>query len=168
MIEMNVAGIALDASSRIPIVMLKDASERRVLPIWIGQNEAKSILIAMEGQTSPRPMTHDLFSTFIEEWDIQLEKIVIHALEDSTFFAVIFCKQGDEVKQIDARPSDAIALALRCDAPIWVMEGVIADASWPVDQEADAAEQEEFKHFIDHIRPSDFQQSLGDSGAASD
>ena len=160
---MNVAGIALDASSKIPIVMLKDASERRALPIWIGQNEAKSILTALEGQTSPRPMTHDLFSSVLETWDIELEKVVIHALEDSTFFAVIFFKQGDEIKQVDSRPSDAIALAIRRDAPIWVMEGVIADASWPVDQEADAAEREEFKQFINQIRPSDFQQSLGDS-----
>ena len=168
MIEMNVAGIALDASSRIPIVMLKDSSERRALPIWIGQTEAKSILTALEGQSTPRPMTHDLFANFIEAWDIELEKIVIHALEDSTFYAVIFCKQGETVKQIDARPSDAIALALRCDAPIWVMEGVIADASLPVDQDADAAEREEFKQFINQIRPSDFQKSTGDSSATSE
>ena len=151
MIEMNVAGIALDASSRIPIVMLKDASERRALPIWIGQNEAKAILSVLEGQKAPRPMTHDLFSNFLHEWNIDLEKIVIHGLEDSTFFAVIFFKQDDTVKQMDARPSDAIALSLRFDAPIWVMEEVIADASLPVDQDADAREQEKFKEFIEQV-----------------
>jgi uncharacterized protein len=159
MIEMYVTGIVLDASSRIPIVMLKDALGRRALPIWIGQNEAKSILSVMEGHQAPRPMTHDLFSTFMDEWEIELEKIVIHGLEDSTFFAVIFFRQDETVKQIDARPSDAIALALRFDAPIWVMEEVIADASLPVDQDADAREQEKFKQFIQQIRPSDFQQS---------
>ncbi|MEM9136834.1 MAG: bifunctional nuclease family protein [Cyanobacteria bacterium P01_F01_bin.42] len=168
MIEMNVAGIALDASSRIPIVMLKDASERRALPIWIGQSEAKAILTVLEGQNAPRPMTHDLFTNVLNDWGINIEKIVIHALEDSTFYAVIFFRQDEIVKQMDSRPSDAIALALRCNAPIWVMEGVIADASWPVDKEADAEEREQFKEFIDNIQPSDFQQSLGDSGAASD
>ena len=168
MIEMNVAGIALDASSRIPIVMLKDASERRALPIWIGQHEAKSILTALEGQQSPRPMTHDLFFNFLQEWEFKLKKIIIHSLEDSTFYASIFMQQGETEKQIDARPSDAIALALRFDAPIWVMEEVVADASLPVDQDADAAEREEFKEFIDQIRPSDFQQRQNDSGAASE
>lgn len=168
MIEMNVAGIALDASSRIPIVMLKDASERRALPIWIGQHEAKSILTALEGQQSPRPMTHDLFFNFLQDWEFELKKVIIHALEDSTFYASIFMQNGEQERQIDARPSDAIALALRFDAPIWVMEEVIADASLPVDQDADAAEQEEFKEFINQIRPSDFKQSLGDSGSASE
>lgn len=166
MIEMNVAGIALDASSKIPIVMLKDASERRALPIWIGQNEAKAILSVLEGQTPPRPMTHDLFSNFLQEWEFELDKIVIHGLEDSTFFAVIFFRQDDIVKQIDSRPSDAIALALRFDAPIWVMEEVIADASLPLDQDADQREQEKFKQFIEKISPSDFQQS--DSGTTSE
>ena len=168
MIEMNVSGIALDASSRIPIVMLKDASERRALPIWIGQHEAKAILSVIEGKQSPRPMTHDLFFNFLQDWDFDLEKVVIHALEDSTFYAAIFFTQGEQERQLDARPSDAIALALRFDAPIWVMEEVVADASLPVDQDADAAEREEFKEFIDQIRPSDFQQRLGDSGAASE
>lgn len=168
MIEMNVAGIALDASSRIPIVMLKDASERRALPIWIGQHEAKSILSVLEGKQSPRPMTHDLFFNFLQDWEFSLEKVVIHSLEDSTFYATVFFVQGEKQQQIDARPSDAIALALRFDASIWVMEEVIADASLPVDQDADAAEREEFKEFIDQISPRDFQQRLGDSGATSE
>ncbi|MCM1985229.1 bifunctional nuclease family protein [Lyngbya confervoides] len=165
MIEMNVAGIALDASSRIPIVLLKDATERRALPIWIGQNEAKAILSALEDQKPPRPMTHDLLCAMLQEWEIEFDRVVINALEDSTFFATISLKQGETIKYIDARPSDAIALALRLDAPIWVMEEVVADASIPVDQEADEAEREEFKRFIDQIRPGDFKTQLDDSEA---
>ena len=167
MIEMNVAGIALDASSRIPIVLLKDSSERRALPIWIGQHEAKAILSALDEQKPIRPMTHDLISDCLGTWDIEVEKVVIHALQDSTFYASIFLKQAKTAKQVDARPSDAIALAIRADAPIWVVEEVIADASIPVDQEADDEEREEFKRFVDQIRPKDFQTSLGDSEPSS-
>lgn len=165
MIEMNVAGIALDASSRIPIVLLKDSTERRALPIWIGQHEAKAILSALEEQKPMRPMTHDLLSDCLDTWNIELQKVVIHALQDSTFFASIFLKSGETEKQIDSRPSDAIALAIRLDAPIWVVEEVIADASIPVDQQADDEEREEFKRFVDQIRPQDFQTTMGDSEA---
>jgi uncharacterized protein len=161
MIEMNVAGIALDASTRVPIVLLKDATERRALPIWIGQNEAKAILSVLEHQKPPRPMTHDLMGNCFNALDITLEKVIIHSLEDSTFYAVLTLKQGETTKQMDARPSDAIALALRMDAPIWVMEEVVADASIPVDQDADEAERRQFREFIEKIRPEDFTQSLG-------
>jgi len=163
MIEMNVAGIALDAASRLPIVLLKDATERRALPIWIGQNEARAILSALESHRSPRPMTHDLMTTCLDQWDIDLERVVIHSLQDNTFYAVLTLQQGDAKKEVDARPSDAIALALRMDSPIWVLEEVVADASIPVDQEADLQEQEEFHEFIDNIRPEDFIQSRGGS-----
>ena len=161
MIEMNVAGIALDASSRIPIVLLKDGTERRALPIWIGQNEARAILSALENQSPPRPMTHDLMVNFLETLDVEIEKVVIHSLQDSTFYATLSIIQGETSKQIDARPSDAIALALRTSTPIWVMEEVVADASIPVDQEADEEEREEFHRFIDNIRPGDFVQNQG-------
>lgn len=161
MIEMNVAGIALDAATRIPIVLLKDASERRALPIWIGQNEARAILSILENQKSPRPMTHDLMVNFLQEWEMILERVVIHSLQDNTFYAILTVRQGDKKKEIDARPSDAIAIALRTNSPIWVMEEVVADASIPVDQEADEAEREAFRNFLANIRPEDFIQSLG-------
>ncbi len=163
MIEMHVAGIALDAATRLPIVLLKDATERRALPIWIGQHEARAILTAIESQNSPRPMTHDLMANCMDQWEIELERVVIHSLQDNTFYAVLTLQQGDDKKEVDARPSDAIALALRMDCPIWVLEEVVADASIPVDQEADLQEQEEFREFIDNIRPEDFIQSQGDS-----
>jgi uncharacterized protein len=161
MIEMKVAGIALDAATRIPIVLLKDATERRALPIWIGQNEAKSILSALENQKAPRPMTHDLMVNLLQLWEMQLERVVIHSLQDNTYFAVLTLRQGEIKKEIDARPSDAIAIALRVDCPIWVLEEVVADASIPVDRDADEAERQAFREFLDHIRPEDFTQKGG-------
>ncbi len=161
MIEMNVAGIALDASSRLPIVLLKDGTGRRALPIWIGQTEARAILSALENQKTQRPMTHDLMASCFMEWDLELTRVVIHSLEDSTYYAILTMENGDQKKEIDARPSDAIALALRMNTPIWVLEEVVADASIPVDQEADEQEQEEFREFLENIRPGDFLKSSG-------
>ncbi len=161
MIEMKVAGIALDAATRIPIVLLKDATERRALPIWIGQNEAKAILSVLENQKSPRPMTHDLMVNLMESWDMVLERVVIHSLQDNTYYAVLTVRQGEIKKELDARPSDAIAIALRVDCSIWVLEEVVADASIPVDRDADEAERQAFKEFLDNIRPDDFVQKNG-------
>ncbi|MGM0457196.1 MAG: bifunctional nuclease family protein, partial [Cyanobacteriota bacterium] len=138
MIEMKIAGIALDAATRSPIVLLRDASERRALPIYISQDQARSIISAIEQQTPPRPMTHDLMVSILEAWELRLDRVIVHALEENTFFAVLKMVNADGKvkKEIDARPSDAIALALRTDASIWVMEEVVADASIPVDQDA--------------------------------
>lgn len=158
MIEMKVAGIALDAVSRSPVVLLRDAADRRALPIYIGPDQAKSIITALENQASPRPLTHDLFVNLLDEWDMTLERVVIHSLRDNTFYALLTLVQGENKKEIDARPSDAIAIALRVDAPIWVMEEVIADASIPVDRDADEAEQQAFHDFLANINPSDFAQ----------
>jgi bifunctional DNase/RNase len=158
MIEMKVAGIALDAISRNPVVLLRDTEDRRALPIYIGQDQAKSIINALENQQSPRPLTHDLFVNLLDDWDMTLERVVIHALKDNTFFAILTLASGEVRKELDARPSDAIALALRMDAPIWVMEEVIADASIPVDREADEAEKQAFREFLANLSPSDFIQ----------
>ncbi|OLP17792.1 hypothetical protein BST81_12025 [Leptolyngbya sp. 'hensonii'] len=158
MIEMKVAGIALDAGTRHPIVLLRDASERRALPIYIGQDQAKSIMNALENQTPPRPLTHDLFVNFMQEWNMTLDRVIIHSLQDNTFYAVLTVRQGEVKKEIDARPSDAIAIALRTNTPIWVMEEVIADASIPVDRDADEAERQAFRDFISNLRPQDFVQ----------
>jgi len=158
MIEMKVAGIALDAATRSPIVLLRDASERRALPIYIGQDMARAIINALENQAPPRPLTHDLFVNLLEEWDMTLERVVIHSLQDNTFYAVLTLVQGDVKKELDARPSDAIALALRTNSPIWVLEEVVADASIPVDREADEAERKAFRDFISNLRPEDFSQ----------
>lgn len=158
MIEMKVAGIALDAATRSPIVLLKDGTDRRALPIYIGQDQAKAIISALENQTPPRPLTHDLFVNLMETWDMALERIIIHSLQDNTFYAVLIVAQGETKREIDARPSDAIAIALRTNSPIWVMEEVIADASIPVDRDADEAERKAFREFLNNLRPEDFSQ----------
>ncbi|NJK39472.1 MAG: bifunctional nuclease family protein [Oscillatoriales cyanobacterium RM2_1_1] len=155
MIEMKVAGIALDAATRSPIVLLRDASERRALPIFIGQEQARSIIGALENSRPPRPLTHDLFVNLMEMWEMDLERIVIHSLQDNTFYAVLILSQGEIKKEIDARPSDAIAIALRTDSPIWVMEEVIMEASIPVDREADEAERQAFREFLDNVSPDE-------------
>jgi bifunctional DNase/RNase len=158
MIEMKVAGIALDAVSRNPVILLRDASERRALPIFISNEQARAIIVALENEESVRPMTHDLFASLLDDWELTLERIVIHSLKDNTFYATMTLKQGEVTKELDSRPSDAISIALRMGAPIWVMEEVVADASIPVDREADEAEKEAFRDFVSNLSPSDFAQ----------
>ncbi|MBD2136531.1 bifunctional nuclease family protein [Anabaena sp. FACHB-1237] len=161
MIEMKVAGIALDAISRSPIVLLKDGLDRRALPIYISQDQAKAIMSAMEHQKPPRPLTHDLIVNILEVWNMTLEKVIIHSLQKDTFYAALIVQQGEVKKEIDARPSDAIAIALRTNAPIWVVEEVVADASIPVDRDADEAEQEAFREFVSNLRPEDLIKRFG-------
>ena len=161
MIEMKVAAIAVDAFTKSPIVLLKDGSERRALPIYIGQDQARAIMSALERQKPPRPLTHDLLVNVLVALNMDLEKIVIHSLQDNTFYAILCLRRGEETQDIDCRPSDAIAIALRLERPIWVMEEVIADASIPVDRDADEEERQAFREFVSNIRPEDFIQRGG-------
>jgi hypothetical protein len=161
MIEMKVAGIALDAATRTPIVLLRDHEDRRALPIYIGQDQARSIISALENNKPPRPLTHDLMVNILEECDWTIERIIVHALQDNTFYAVLTLKHGEIRKEIDARPSDAIALALRTDSPIWVMEEVVADASIPVDRDADEAERQAFREFVANLSPDELIKRAG-------
>ncbi len=161
MIEMKVAGIAIDAVNRSPIVLLKDGTDRRALPIYINQDQAKAIIGALENQKPPRPLTHDLIVNILQGWDIILERVVIHSIQDGTFYAILNVRQGEVKKEIDSRPSDAIAIALRTNTPIWVMEEVLADASIPVDRDADEAEQRAFREFLANLRPEDLIQGKG-------
>ena len=161
MIEMKVAGIALDAITRSPIVLLKDASERRALPIFIGQEQARAIMGPLEDHKPPRPLTHDLMVSILKAFDLTLERVIIHSLQKDTFYASLIVQQGETKKEIDARPSDAIAIALRTNSPIWVMEEVIADASIPVDRDADEAEQQAFREFVSELRPEDLIKRFG-------
>jgi hypothetical protein len=173
MIEMRVAGIALDAVTRSPIVLLKDGSDRRALPIYIGQDQARAIIGVLENQRPPRPLTHDLIVTLLETWDVSLDRIIIHSLQDNTFYAVLCLYQGEVKKEIDCRPSDAIAIALRMNTPIWVMEEVVADASIPVDRDADEEERQAFRDFVSNLRPEDlikqarFGTDIGTDGGSS-
>ncbi len=161
MIEMRVAGIALDAITRSPIVLLKDSTDRRALPIYIGQDQAKAIIGALEKQKPARPLSHDLMVNIMETWNLKLERIIIHSLQDNTFHAVLDLSQEKKKKEIDCRPSDAIAIALRTRSPIWVMEEVVADASIPVDRDADEEERQAFKKFVSDLNPSDLIKRRG-------
>jgi bifunctional DNase/RNase len=165
MIEVKVAGIAIDAGSRSPIVLLRDTADRRHLPIWIGEVEAQAIIRALDPKAPPRPMTHDLLINTLDICDITLEKVIIHSLKNGTFYSVLILQQGETRREVDARPSDAIALALRSRCPIWVMEEVILEASIPVDREADEAERRAFREFLADITPDDLVR--GRSGDAN-
>lgn len=153
MIEMKVAGIVINAASRSPMILLKDSSERRALPIFIGQDQADAIIKALEGNRPSRPLTHDLIATIFDDCSIELERIIIHSLTNDIFYAVLCIDSNGVKKEIDCRPSDAVAIAIRTDSPIWVLEEVVADASIPVDRDADNAEREAFREFISELSP---------------
>jgi bifunctional DNase/RNase len=162
MVEMRVAGIALDAASRSPIVLLRDPSGRRQVPIWIDQAQAQNIMAGMNGQTPPRPLSHDLMAALLEAGGLELERVIIHTIEDSTFRAVLKLRRTDgESSELDARPSDAIALALRTGSGIWMLEEVVADASIPVDAEADAEDAADFRRFLEGISPAELVRQIG-------
>ncbi|NJM48207.1 MAG: bifunctional nuclease family protein [Alkalinema sp. RU_4_3] len=164
MIEMRVAGIGLDPATRSSVLILKDATDRRALPIYIGPDQAQSIGMVLDNKVPPRPATHDLFISLFDSWDLTLDRVVIHSLQDNTFFAALVVKRGELVREIDARPSDAIALAVRANCPIWVMEEVVADASIPVDRDADEAERRAFRDFVSNISPSALIQQAQPGG----
>ncbi len=127
-IEVRIRGLMMDPTTQMPIVVLKDVASETVMPIWVGIFEANAIANEIEKAEAPRPMTHDLARNLVRHLNGQLEKVVITELKDETFYAVIFVRQGNEPVAIDARPSDAIALALRADCPIYVAEKVMESA----------------------------------------
>ena len=127
-LKVEIRGLMLDPSSNVPIVILRDTQSQLFLPIWIGVFEANAIALRIEGVEPPRPMTHDLLRLMLDQLGARVEKIVISDLKESTFFAVIHVQQDGRSVGIDARPSDAIALALRADAPIFVLRGVLDKA----------------------------------------
>ncbi len=128
LIPMSIKGLMLDPVSNSPIVVLKDEEEKFFLPIWVGIFEANAIALQLENVTTPRPMTHDLLRNMISELDARVIRVVINDLRDSTFFAQIRVITGERTLELDARPSDAIALALRTEAPIFVAQSVLDQA----------------------------------------
>ena len=161
MIEMKVMGIALDTRTGSPIIVLNDLENRRALPIWIGSAEASSIIRKIENIPSSRPLTHDLFIDFTNQTGSVITKVEINDVDEQTYYSSIFItdKEGKEI-EIDARPSDAIAIAIRADIPIYVASSVIADGAIATDAEKDEEEAQEFKNFIKDIKPSDFAKLI--------
>ena len=127
-LEMKVKGLALDPLSNMPIIILRDEEEKRSLPIWVGLFEANAIALELEKISTARPMTHDLIKNILEALDARVIKIEVNDLRENTFYAVIHLKLGSTDVTVDSRPSDAIALALRVDAPIYVEEDVLTKA----------------------------------------
>lgn len=169
MLRIDIATIALDPKTEQPVLILKPASSPnpapRILPITLGHPEATAILMALQGVHFPRPMTHDLLAGIMDSLDVRLIRVEINDFDKGTFFAALTLEQGDEEYVVDARPSDAIALAVRMKAPVFIEEDIFALASVEieslhVEELRSAAEIENeidtFREFIDHVVPTDF------------
>ncbi len=154
-IEVRIRGLMMDPSTNMPIVVLKDVSSDTVMPIWVGIFEANAIAIEIEKVSAPRPMTHDLARNLMRSMNGQLEKIVITELRDDTFFAVLWIRQDEELITMDARPSDAIALALRADCPIFVSEQVMQSAKLNMAGPPDGPTAEELRGWLEGLNDED-------------
>jgi bifunctional DNase/RNase len=156
--EMVIYGVSFDMVGKQPIVLLKTAEGNRFLPIWIGHNEAAAILMKLQGASTPRPLTHDLVTEILGQLDAQVVRIIVTELRENTFFAEITVQQDGSEIQIDSRPSDAIALALRADAPIYAADEVIEESA--IEFEGEEVDEEaivnEFKSFLDQVTPEEF------------
>ena len=165
--EMVIYGVSFDLVGKQPIVLLKTTDGNKFLPIWIGHPEAAAILMKLQGATTPRPMTHDLVTDMLSQLDAQVVRITVTELRDSTFYAQITVQQDGSEIEIDSRPSDAIALAIRAEAPIFVADRVIEESAIEfegedVDQDQLDAEVAKFRNFLEEVTPEDFAVEDGD------
>ncbi|MGH2812154.1 MAG: bifunctional nuclease family protein [Actinomycetota bacterium] len=171
MIELNLVGVRVELPTNTPILLLKEAGGERFLPIFIGPAEAHAIVTALQGHEPPRPMTHDLLKNILDELGAVVEHIAINDLKDSTFFANIRLNLGSHAYEITSRPSDAIALAVRIQVPIYAAEEVLEEASIRIEgseaqlgegrsllDQTSEAELERFREFLEQVSPEDFRQ----------
>src|SRR5205823_9683341 len=156
MIEMELTGVRVELPTNQPIVLLREREGERYLPSWIGAAEAAAIALSLQGVVTPRPMTHDLLKNILDDLAIEVHRIVVTELRDSTFYATIELQRLGESYEISSRPSDAIALAVRMATPIFASEDVLSEASIliPGDEEE---EVEKFREFLDNVTPEDFE-----------
>lgn len=154
-IEVRIRGLMMDPATNMPIIMLKDVSSDAVIPIWVGIFEANAIASEIEKVSAPRPMTHDLARNMIHHLNAQLERVVITEIKDDTFYAVLWLRQADEPLMVDARPSDAIALALRADCPIYVSEQVMQSARLNTAAQAEGPSAEQLKGWLEGLNDED-------------
>ena len=154
-IEVRIRGLMMDPATNMPIVVLKDVGSDTVMPIWVGIFEANAIAIEIEKVAAPRPMTHDLTRNLMRHMNGELEKIVITELRDDTFFAMLWLRQDGELMTIDARPSDAIALALRADCPIFVSEQVMQSAKLNMTGPPEGPTAEELRGWLEGLNDED-------------
>ena len=152
--EMVIKGLMVDPVTNMPIVILRDKDGERVLPIWVGVFEANAIALQIENIATPRPMTHDLLRNVIRDLNGVVDKIVVSDLKETTFYALIYLRVGSEVVAIDARPSDALALALRTQAPIFVEEHVIDNAK-TTDLSPEPANTDRLQKWLESLDPEE-------------
>ncbi len=156
--EMVIYGVSFDMVGKQPIVLLKTISGNKFLPIWIGHAEAAAILMKLQGTDTPRPMTHDLVTEIMGELNTRVARITVTELRDNTFYALITLAGDTAEIDVDSRPSDAIALAVRANAPIFAADQVIADSAIEFEHEPEESDDvvEQFKEFLENITPEDF------------
>ena len=150
LVEMKVRGLALDPVSNMPIIILRDEEDKRSLPIWVGIFEANAIALELEKTATPRPMTHDLMRNITRGLNAVVRKVVVSELRDETYFAVIWMEQEGETVAIDSRPSDAIALALRWDCPIYVNREVLENSKQAVSGSQNIS-SDEMKRWLENL-----------------
>jgi bifunctional DNase/RNase len=155
MIEMELTGVRVELPTNQPIVLLRERGGERYLPIWIGASEAAAIALSLQGVVTPRPMTHDLMKNILDDLSVQPNRIVVTELRDSTFYATIELQRGNDRYEVSSRPSDAIALAVRMEIPIFANEDVLEEASILIPGDEDE-EVEKFREFLDNVTPEDF------------
>ena len=158
---MVIYGVSFDLVGKQPIVLLKTAEGNKFLPIWIGHPEAAAILMKLQGSEPPRPMTHDLLQSIVEELGASVLRIAVTELRENTFYARIYLRANGTELEIDSRPSDAIALAIRADAPIFVADRVIEESAIEFEGEEVNEEEiiDEFKSFLDRVSAEDFAEA---------
>jgi uncharacterized protein len=157
--EMVIYGVSFDMVGKQPIVLLKTADGNKFLPIWIGHPEAAAILMKLQGASTPRPMTHDLVTEMLSQLEARVIRIAVTELRENTFYALITVVVNGSELEIDSRPSDAIALAVRAGAPIFAADDVIAESAIEFERDEDVNEEaivEEFRKFLDDVKPEDF------------
>ncbi len=152
---MKIRGLMMDPVTSMPIVILKDVGSSNVLPIWVGIYEANAIALEIEKVSTPRPMTHDLIKTLLLGLDAGIRKVVVNELREDTFFAVIWVERGGEMISVDSRPSDALALALRLDCPIYVDDSVLKSAKSAANVSDKLNTNQELKRYLENLGDED-------------
>jgi hypothetical protein len=155
-VEMKIRGLMMDPVTNMPIVILKDVCSAHVLPIWVGIYEANAIALEIEKVSTPRPMTHDLIKTLLLGLDAGIQKVVVNELKDETFFAVIWVERNGELISVDSRPSDALALALRLDCPIYVDDSVLRNSKQAGSLTDRVGGNQELRRLLENLGDEDF------------
>ena len=170
---MHIYGVSFDLVGKQPIVLLKTADGNKFLPIWIGHPEAAAILMKLQSQAPPRPMTHDLLSDMLDQLGAQIVRITVTELRENTFYAQITLQQDGGEIEVDSRPSDAIALAIRAEAPIFAADRVIEESAIEfegdeIDQDRLDEEVAKFRNFLDEVTPDQFAEEVEETEETED